>query len=72
MKLRRGYLMWVLAKKIQVDDRWEQSHVRIMRGILQSRLQQSVIYQQKLNSIRGITLEAVPEDKFWSAGPNAD
>ena len=72
MKLRSGYCIWVLAKKIQVDDRWEQSRVRIMRGILQSRLQQSVIYQQKLNSIRGIIVEAVPGDKFWSAGLNAD
>jgi len=72
MKLRSGYQIWMAAKKITVDDRWEKCRVNSMRSILISRMFGSLEYRKKLESIKGIIVEAVPGDKFWSAGLNAD
>ena len=72
MKLQSGYQIWLAAKKIKVADRWEKCCVNSMRSILTSRLFTSVEYRNKLESIQGIIVEAVPGDTFWSVGLNAD
>ena len=68
MKEQSAFKMWLMAKQIQVDDRWLKSRVRIMRGILQSRLAQDATYRQKLLCCDGIIVEAVRGDVFWSSG----
>ena len=72
MSLNSGYQIWLAAKKIKVDGRWEKCRVNSMRSILISRMFGSMEYRRKLESVKGIIVEAVPGDTFWSAGLPAD
>ena len=59
---------WVIGKEIKVDDEWPQKRVEVMRELLKAKLEQCPTYRRKLLSCKGLIVEAVPNQPFWSAG----
>ena len=65
MSARRA---WLIEKDINVDDKWSGKRVETMRELLNAKLEQCPIYYQKLRSCKGLIVEAVPNQTFWSTG----
>ena len=59
---------WMIGKDIKVDDEWSQMRVEVMRELLKAKLEQCPTYYRKLLSCKGLIVEAVPNQTFWSAG----
>ena len=59
---------WIIGKDIKVDDEWSQMRVEVMRELLKVKLEQCPTYYRKLLSCKGLIVEAVPNQTFWSAG----
>ena len=59
---------WVIGKEIKVNDEWPQKRVEVMRELLKAKLEQCQAYRRKLLSCKGLIVEAVPNQPFWSAG----
>lgn len=70
LHLKTGYEQWRCAKAVQVDDRWADERVNIMRKILRCKLSFVPQYRELLSKSTGTIVEAVPGDKFWSSGLN--
>ena len=67
---RTGYKAWVIAKQVKVDNRWEKARVDVMRRLIHAKAKCSPQYRKKLMSCKGLIVEAVTGDLFWSAGMN--
>ena len=59
---------WLIGKDIKVNDDWPQMRVEVMKELLKAKLEQCPTYYRKLLSCRGLIVEAVPNQLFWSAG----
>ena len=59
---------WLIGKDIKVDDKWSEKRVEVMRELLKAKLEQCPTYYRKLLSCKGLIVEAVPNQTFWSAG----
>ena len=70
LHLKTGYEQWRCARAVQVDDRWADERVNIMRKILRCKLRFVPQYRELLSKSTGTIVEAVPGDKFWSSGLN--
>lgn len=67
---RTGYKAWAIAKQVKVDDRWEKARVDVMRRLIRAKAECCPQYRRKLMSCKGLIVEAVTSDLFWSAGMN--
>ena len=59
---------WLIGKDIKVDEEWTEKRVEVMRELLKAKLEQCPTYYRKLLSCKGLIVEAVPNQTFWSAG----
>ena len=59
---------WLIGKDIKVDDKWSEKRVEIMRELLNAKLKQCPTYYKKRRSCKGLIVEAVPNQTFWSTG----
>ena len=61
-----------LVKQIQSTPDWEQKKIVVMKEIISAKLSDCPEYCQALQTSKDIIAEAVPFDKFWSAGLKAE
>ena len=61
-----------IGKDIVETQEWIMQRVKVMREILQAKLEQCETYRRKLLACRGQIVEAVPGERFWSAGMSKD
>ena len=57
-----------LAKEVPSTPEWQNCRVNTMREIIRAKLRGCPEYQQALRTSRDVIAEAVPFDRYWSAG----
>ena len=61
-----------LAKQVRTDATWDAERVEVMYDIIKAKARHVSEYRQALETSKAVIAEAVPFDKFWSAGLAAD
>ena len=68
MLLKTPYEQKKWAKRITVRDAWMEVRREVMKNILRAKLECVREYKQVLLQSKGVLVEAVPGERFWSSG----